>query len=130
MTVLTKQAVIDLMQSFEEAWNRGDISGMCSVYADNATYVSKSGLIRGKKEIERGYRARYSDRASMGHLKLEFLEHRYPSLPREPILMSTAILRWTVHMSNGEAQSGIAHETFERRDEGIFIVQDVTVGDW
>ena len=42
-----------------EAWNRGDLDGYIGDYADDATFVTSSGLIRGADEIRRRYAEGY-----------------------------------------------------------------------
>ena len=66
-----RRAVTDLLNLQAEAWSRGDLDTFCSVYADDAAFVSTTGLTRGRQEILDRYRRRYPDRSAMGTLSLE-----------------------------------------------------------
>jgi len=59
-----------------EAWNRGDFEAFTAVYAEDATFLSPSGLTRGRQEVLARYRRRYPDRKAMGRLSLEVIEAR------------------------------------------------------
>lgn len=59
-----------------EAWNRGDVETFTSFYAENAVFVSPSGVHRGRDEVLARYRRRYPDRAAMGQLGFEVLDLR------------------------------------------------------
>jgi ketosteroid isomerase-like protein len=58
------------------AWNRGDLVAFTSVYADDATFVSPSGLQHGREAVLARYRQKYPDRRAMGRLGLEVTEAR------------------------------------------------------
>src|SRR5690348_12006781 len=59
-----------------KAWNAGDLDAFCSVYADDATFVSPSGVTQGRGNVLARYKKRYPDKAAMGTLSFEFLETR------------------------------------------------------
>ena len=40
-----------------DAWNRGDLDGFCADYADDAVFLSPSGLTRGRAEVLARYRS-------------------------------------------------------------------------
>ena len=44
-----------MLEASAEAWTRGDLDGYMSDYAEDATYVGATGLIRGAAEIRRRY---------------------------------------------------------------------------
>jgi peptidoglycan/xylan/chitin deacetylase (PgdA/CDA1 family) len=58
------------------AWNRGDLLGFCAHYAEDAAFVSPTGVSRGRDDVLRRYKARYKDRSAMGELSLEPVELR------------------------------------------------------
>lgn len=48
-----------MLNASARSWNEGDLTGFVDDYADDATFVGSSGLVRGRAEIERRYRASY-----------------------------------------------------------------------
>ncbi len=65
-----------LLKTQSEAWNRGDLDAFTSVYAEDASFLTPSGLTRGRQQVLERYRRRYPDRAAMGTLTLEVIEVR------------------------------------------------------
>jgi uncharacterized protein (TIGR02246 family) len=65
-----------LLRMQAEAWSRGDLEAFTSVYAEDAAFLSPTGLTRGRREVLERYRRRYPDAAAMGKLTLEVLETR------------------------------------------------------
>src|SRR5712691_4941847 len=59
-----------------EAWNRGDVAAFCAVYAEDAVFLSPSGVTQGRQAVLDRYRKKYPDRAAMGELTLEPIEVR------------------------------------------------------
>ena len=68
--------VAALLAAQSAAWNRGDLAGFTSVYAEDATFVAPSGVTHGREQVLARYRRRYPDRRAMGTLSLEILEAR------------------------------------------------------
>lgn len=48
-----------MLNASARSWNEGDLAGYMDDYADDATFVGSTGLVRGRAEIERRYRASY-----------------------------------------------------------------------
>jgi peptidoglycan/xylan/chitin deacetylase (PgdA/CDA1 family) len=71
-----RSAVAALLATQSEAWNRGDLDAFTAVYAEDAAFLSPSGLTRGRGEVLARYRKRYPDRRAMGTLSLEVIEMR------------------------------------------------------
>lgn len=71
--------VAGLLESQAQAWNRGDMEAFCSVYAEDASFASPSGLTRGRREVLDRYRKKYPDAAARGTLSFEVLEMRMAS---------------------------------------------------
>lgn len=117
--------IITILDEFVSAWNQGDLVRACEIYADDASFIGKSGYVTGKDKIFDRYRMAYPNSDAMGILTFELLEFRssHDSIPT----MATAVLRWHMRKENGEEQSGLAMETYERRGNQLFIVQDVTI---
>lgn len=65
-----------LLRTQAEAWSRGDLEAFTSVYAEDAAFLSPTGLTRGRREVLERYKRRYPDAAAMGKLTLEVLETR------------------------------------------------------
>ncbi len=62
-----------LLETQAEAWNRGDLEAFCSVYADDALFLTASGLTKGRSEVLARYKARYPDAETRGTLSFEVL---------------------------------------------------------
>jgi peptidoglycan/xylan/chitin deacetylase (PgdA/CDA1 family) len=65
-----------LLKAQSDAWNRGDLDAFTSVYAEDASFLTPTGLTRGRQQVLERYRRRYPDRAAMGTLTLEVIEVR------------------------------------------------------
>jgi peptidoglycan/xylan/chitin deacetylase (PgdA/CDA1 family)/ketosteroid isomerase-like protein len=65
-----------LLKTQSDAWNRGDLDTFTSVYAEDASFLTPSGLTSGRQQVLERYRRRYPDRAAMGTLTLEVIEIR------------------------------------------------------
>lgn len=68
--------VIALLRRQADDWNRGDLAAFTAVYADDAVFLSPSGVHRGRTEVLARYRDRYPDRKAMGRLSFEVIETR------------------------------------------------------
>ena len=66
--------IAHLLKVQAAAWSRGDLETFTSVYAEDCSFVSPTGLTRGRQQVLERYRRRYPDKAAMGHLTLELLE--------------------------------------------------------
>ena len=71
-----RSAVEALLKVQSDAWNRGDLDTFTSVYAEDASFLSPTGLTQGRHQVLERYRRRYPDRKAMGLLTLEVLEAR------------------------------------------------------
>jgi peptidoglycan/xylan/chitin deacetylase (PgdA/CDA1 family) len=71
-----RDAVAALLKTQADAWNRGDLEAFTSVYAEDASFLSPTGLAQGRQQVLERYRRRYPDRKAMGTLTLEILEAR------------------------------------------------------
>ena len=132
--------VTALLAEQAAAWSRGDLEAMTSVYADDALFISPSGLTRGRAEVLARYRARYPDPAAMGKLTLEVVETRPvagtefsildDSRPGRVQAVSVAA-RWTLSYPAGsgrEDATGLTLLVLRRRSGGGWeIVQDASM---
>lgn len=103
------------------AWNRGDLEAFCAVYAEDASFLSPSGLKRGRAEVLARYRERYPDRAAMGSLSLTLIEGR------DTADMVALTARWKLAYPNKAAAEGLTLIVFQRQAGGWRIVQDASM---
>lgn len=128
--LLTRQA---------EAWSRGDIEGFTSVYAEDATFISSTGLTQGRQAVLDRYRRRYPDRAAMGTLSLEVVEAR-PAAGMEVTMLGGArpsrvhgvsvVARWKLSYPQGGERKdaeGLTLVVLRRGANGWEIVQDASM---
>ena len=95
------KVVEELIGEQVAAWNRGDLEAFCELYAQNAVFVSPSGLTRGREEVLARYQRRYPDRAAMGTLGLELLEVEVAEV--EGIAVGVSIVgRWSLEYPQKE----------------------------
>jgi len=116
-----------LLDEQAAAWTRGDLDAFCAGYAEDALFVSPTGLTRGRTEVLARYRSRYPDRAAMGALALELLEVR--AAPGEgPPRAASAVARWTLSGPQRETATGLTLLVFHRRGTGPWqVVQDASM---
>lgn len=125
--VLTTQA---------EAWNAGDLEAFCTVYSDDASYVSTSGITRGREAILARYRERYPDRAAMGTLSFDVVEAR-PAAGVEVTMLGDAapsrvhgvsvVARWRLEYPDRDAAEGLTLIVLRQRGDGWEMVQDASM---
>ena len=111
------------------AWNRGDLEAFCSVYDEDATYASPSGLVRGRAAVLSRYRKRFPDRAAMGTLRLEVLEARAAADPdgdRGAVDAVSILARWRLAYPDKPEASGLTLLVVRPRESGWAIVQDAS----
>ena len=71
-----EKAVRALLATQSAAWNRGDLGAFTAVYAEDAAFLSPTGLTHGRQQVLARYRKRYPDKRAMGTLRLEVVEAR------------------------------------------------------
>jgi uncharacterized protein (TIGR02246 family) len=132
-------AVATLLGEQAAAWNRGDLEGFCSVYSDDATFVSPSGTSQGRAMILDRYRAKYPDASAMGTLTLEVVEGRAAGGPEVSMLGDvmpgrihaySVAARWTLAYPAGaerETKSGMTLLVLHREGGAWKIVQDASM---
>jgi peptidoglycan/xylan/chitin deacetylase (PgdA/CDA1 family) len=127
-----------MIQTQVEAWNRGDLEAFTSGYAEDAAFLSPSGLTRGRGEVLARYRKRYPDRKAIGRLSLEPIEMR-PAAGTEFTELGGArpsrvhgvsvAARWEIaypEEPGKEPASGLTLIVFRRTRDGWEIVQDAS----
>jgi uncharacterized protein (TIGR02246 family) len=118
-----RKAVAAVLDRQTAAWNRGDLEGFVSVYAEDATFVSPTGLTRGRPAVLDRYRKRYPDRAAMGTLSLEVVEIRLATGNAG----ASVVARWTLSYPEKPAASGLTLLVLHPRADGWAIVQDASM---
>lgn len=118
------------------AWSRGDLAAFCAAYADDARFLTQTGLVEGRGEILARYRQRYPGTAEMG--KLSFDEVRVRDLwgpevsalgDAEPgnVHAVSVVARWTLERAGKDKASGTTLLVL-RRDGGKWrIVEDASL---
>jgi peptidoglycan-N-acetylglucosamine deacetylase len=131
-----REGVRKLLDVQSQAWSRGDVEAFCSTYAEDATYVSPSGLTRGRQEVLARYRKRYPGREAMGTLTLDVLEMRTAwgievSLLDDAVpgrVQSVSVVaRWTLRRAGQPDATGLTLIVLRPRGEGWEIVQDASM---
>jgi uncharacterized protein (TIGR02246 family) len=91
-----EEAVKALLATQSAAWNRGDLEGFTAVYAEDASFVSPTGLTHGRRQVLERYRRRYPDQKAMGTLTLDVLETRaFPAASNACDVRSVSVAaRW------------------------------------
>jgi ketosteroid isomerase-like protein len=111
-----------VLQSQEQAWNRGDIDDFMNGYAraKSTTFVSEDTVTRGWQTVRDRYRKKYSDRAKMGRLTFSNLEVA-------PLGAGAAVVlgSWKLNRAKDEPH-GRFTLVFRRLSEGWRIVHDHT----
>jgi uncharacterized protein (TIGR02246 family) len=128
--------VRELLETQIAAWNRGDLEAFCSVYDDDALFLSPSGVNRGREAILGRYRARYPDRAAMGTLELRIIHVDLAQGPERTSVADPApgevhgaavAARWFLSYPDRETASGETSITLRRRGGRWLIVQDASM---
>jgi peptidoglycan/xylan/chitin deacetylase (PgdA/CDA1 family)/ketosteroid isomerase-like protein len=130
-----KDEAAALLAGQAEAWSAGDLEAFCSVYADDALYVSPSGTTRGRAAILEQYRRRYPDRDAMGTLTLEVLDARTgdgvevtPHGDAVPgrVHSVSIVGRWRLTFPGRDPAEGRTLVVLRRAGDGWQIVQDAS----
>jgi uncharacterized protein (TIGR02246 family) len=100
------------------AWNAGDLERFTAIYAPDAVFVGKKGLIRGRAAIAENYRPSFVAGSNRrGQLRFEFLGLK--PIGERRILFA----RWVLS-GGAEEESGMTTLVFERRADGWKILTD------
>ncbi len=74
MSGIRREEVVVMLGAIERAWKRGDLKGLCSFYAWDASFLSSSRWARGRKFILGRYQTLFPDPMNMGRLSFKLLE--------------------------------------------------------
>jgi uncharacterized protein (TIGR02246 family) len=104
------------------AWNRGDLDAFCAFYADDAVFISPSGVTRGRQAVLDRYKKRYPTPAAMGTLSLEAIDTRL--FGQEG---ATAMARWTLSYPDKPPATGLTLVVLRREGRSWRILQDASM---
>jgi uncharacterized protein (TIGR02246 family) len=121
-----RDAVMKRIADQVAAWNRGDIEAFCSVYAEDALFLSPSGATRGRQAVVERYRKRYPNREAMGTLKIETIEIRVLPAEGQPQAVTVAG-RWTLGYVDKPAASGSTLLVLRPKSDDWQILQDASM---
>lgn len=113
--------VLALLDRQAQAWSRGDVAAFCSIYADDAVFVSPSGVTKGRAEVLARYQKKYPTAAAMGKLTLTPLDVRAGA-----DTVSVAA-KWALEYPDKPAASGSTVVVFRRLDGQWRIVHDASM---
>ena len=63
-----REAISEVMDRQEDAWDHGDIDGFMEGYADDICFIGRGGMRCGRDSVTMDYRMAYPDAAAMGDL--------------------------------------------------------------
>jgi uncharacterized protein (TIGR02246 family) len=104
------------------AWNRGDLGAFCAFYADDAVFISPTGVTKGRQAVFDRYKKRYPTPAAMGTLTLEAIDTRL--FGQEG---ATAMARWTLAYPDKPPATGLTLVVLRREGKEWRIVQDASM---
>lgn len=115
-----------LLETQAAAWNRGDLEAFCSVYAEDALFLTAFGLTKGRAEVLARYRARYPDARARGTLSFEVLsvDRLAGGADGEAIAV---VARWTISHPDRPAATGLTLLNLLRSGAGWKIVHDASM---
>jgi uncharacterized protein (TIGR02246 family) len=114
-----QKEVMTAMEASAAGWNAGDLARFVAIYADDATFVTKDGVLRGKAAIAERYRPSFTGGGnSRGRLAFEPVAFRTLG-PAQQLL----IARWRL-TGGAKEESGMTTLLLERRPVGWRIVAD------
>lgn len=101
-------------------WSAGDMPRFLAIYADDAVFVTKNGLVRGKAAIAARYAKSYgTDAAKRGRLSFRMLGFRAVDATHQLLWA-----RWQLDYPGGKQDAGMTSLLFERQADGWKIVAD------
>jgi len=114
--------IATLLHDQSAAWTRGDLEAFCAVYADDATFISPSGLTKGRQAVLDRYRKKYVDKAGMGSLSLDIQEVRTVEATS-----ASVVARWTLTWPDKAKAEGLTLLVLRKTPDGWRIVQDASM---
>jgi ketosteroid isomerase-like protein len=120
--------VIMALNTQAKLWTAGDLDGFCAYYAEQALFLSPSGLTRGRAEVLARYKKKYVEgpegKAGMGALTFDFEDARGDE--RFAIVALRWTLVWPDAMKKPKA-TGLSLVTFEKIGAKWQVVHDASM---
>lgn len=125
----TAAAARSLLETQAAAWNGGDLEAFCSVYADDALFVTATGLTKGREEVLARYRSRYPDAAARGTLSFEVLavDVLAGGAWKDPSEAIAVVARWKISRHQEPDAAGLTLLNLVRTPAGWRIVHDASM---
>ncbi len=112
--------VMAAMTASAAGWNAGDLDRFVAVYAPDAGFVTKDGVLSGRPAIAERYRPSFI-KGGNARGKLSFQAIAFRTISATHRLL---FARWTLTPVAGTPQTGMTTLVFERRREGWKIIAD------
>ena len=118
-----------LLETQAAAWNRGDLEAFCSVYAEDALFLTAFGATKGRAEVLARYKARYPDAAARGTLSFEVLsvDVLAPASPKGVPEAVAVVARWRIAHADRPAAEGLTLLNLVKARAGWRIVHDASM---
>ncbi|MEH3037201.1 MAG: SgcJ/EcaC family oxidoreductase [Sphingomonas adhaesiva] len=113
-------AIEAAMKDSAAGWDSGDLARFVAVYAPDAIFVGRDGVVRGKEAIAARYARSFAGGGNTRG-KLTFEPVAWRTLSAVHMLF---VARWTLTPPDGKPQSGMTSLLFERRKDGWRIISD------
>jgi uncharacterized protein (TIGR02246 family) len=117
-----RENIANLLHKQAEAWTEGELEAFCSVYADDATLISPSGMTKGRQAVLDRYRKKYVDTAGMGALTLDIQEIRVLNDAN-----ASVVARWTLTWPDKPKAEGLTLLVLNKNRGHWQIVQDASM---
>jgi uncharacterized protein (TIGR02246 family) len=113
-------AITAAMTDSAAGWSAGDMPRFLAIYAEDAVFVTKDGLVRGKAAIAARYAKNYgADPAARGRLSFRMLGFRRIDANHRMLWA-----KWLLDYPGGKQDAGVTSLLFERQAAGWKIVSD------
>ncbi|HEV8266811.1 MAG TPA: polysaccharide deacetylase family protein [Thermoanaerobaculia bacterium] len=131
-----RDEVMALLTTQAGAWNRGDMAAFCSVYVDDALFLTPSGVTRGRQTILERYLKRYPDAAARGTLSFEILSvtpvhgveiTAFGDARPGRVQGVSVAARWTIAYAEKPPASGLTLLNLRPEAGGWRIVEDASM---
>jgi uncharacterized protein (TIGR02246 family) len=117
----SQRTVEALLEAQRQAWNRGDLVAFCAPYAEDAVFISPSGITRSRAEVLARYQKKYGgSTATMGTLSFE------PVDVQAGIDIVTMAMRWQLNWTDKAPANGHTIIVWRQRGPTFQLVQDVS----
>jgi uncharacterized protein (TIGR02246 family) len=98
--VADRRGIVALVEAIERAWNAGDVKSYAGLYAQDAVYLTRAGILwRGRKAIEGGHAAAFRVELKGSALKIRIRRLRFLA-PR------TAVAHCAIELNRNRAKQG------------------------